>query len=98
MNIKSFLLFVKQSTVIGGFKRFSALLFFRFSSSLELASVLDLLEVKSFNESVQLVDCLFKLVADEAVSEDHRVVGLFNLFDSLLNSDLELLFSLNTGS
>jgi hypothetical protein len=45
-----------------------------------------------------LVDGLFKLITDQAVSEDDGVVSLFNFLDSLLNSDLELLLSLDAGS
>lgn len=58
----------------------------------------DLLEVKSFDKSIKLINSHFKLIVNESVSKENGVVGKFDLFDGVCYAYFELSFGFNSIS
>ena len=54
------------------------------------------LKVQCLDQGEELVFGLLEFVVDEAICEEHRVVGALNLVNGRLNAHLELLLSLNS--
>ena len=56
--------------------------------------MLDLLEIQSLNQRVELVYCLLQLVVHQSIGEQHWIVSHLNLFNCVLDPQFKLLFGL----
>lgn len=56
----------------------------------------DFLKVQCLDKGEELVLGLLEFVVDEAICEEHRVIGPLNLVNGRLDAHLELLLSLNS--
>ena len=63
-----------------------------------LLEVFKLLEVKGLDKGIELIGGLIETVINESVSEKDRVVGEFDLAESILDTWFELLFGFLTGA
>ncbi len=63
-----------------------------------LLEVLNFLEVQCLNQRIQLIDSLLQIIINESISEQHWVICQFNLLQSILDTGLELILGLFTGT
>lgn len=63
-----------------------------------LLKVLDFLEVLRLDEGKELVDSFLKVIVNQTVGEQNRVVGLLYLCDGQLDSFLEFLLGFDPVS
>ena len=61
-----------------------------------LFEVVDLLEVEGFDESEELIDGLIKIIINQSIREENRVISILNFCDRQLNPFLELFLRLNS--